>query len=67
MFCSRGVALEWFDGWAGQSNVRMRRASGKKDAWRADGMRLRDFAEFEAALVRYEAALRRRVKARQGD
>lgn len=38
-----------------------------KDAWRADGMRPGDFAEFEAALVRYEAALRRREKARQGN
>lgn len=33
-----------------------------KDAWRADGMQPGDFAEFEAALVRYEAQLRRRTR-----
>lgn len=30
-----------------------------ENAWRADRMRQRDFADFEAALVRYEAASRR--------
>ena len=30
-----------------------------KDAWSADGKRAKDFPEFEAALVRYGAALRR--------
>lgn len=38
-----------------------------KDAWRADGMRPEDFAEFEAALVRYEAMLRRKGKVLQRD
>lgn len=33
-----------------------------KDAWRADGARPEDFAEFEAALVRYEAMLRRKLR-----
>jgi hypothetical protein len=31
-----------------------------KDAWQADRMKLEDFADFEAALVRYEAMLRRK-------
>lgn len=36
------------------------------DAWRADGARPEDFAEFEAALVRYEAMLHRKGKTLQG-
>ena len=31
-----------------------------EDAWRADRMRARDFSEFEAALVRYDARLRKK-------
>jgi hypothetical protein len=31
-----------------------------KDAWRADGMRAKEFPDFEAALLRYEATLRKK-------
>lgn len=34
--------------------------SALKNAWRADRMKPEDFADFEAALVRYEAMLRRK-------
>lgn len=39
---------------------KMRILEALKDAWRADGMRLKEFPEFEAALVRYETALRKK-------
>ncbi|HVK93201.1 MAG TPA: hypothetical protein VM571_00570 [Noviherbaspirillum sp.] len=32
-----------------------------KDAWRADGMKPENFAEFDAALVRYETVLRKKT------
>ncbi len=38
-----------------------------KNVWRMDGKRTEDFAEFEAALVRYAAALRRRGKTASDD
>lgn len=38
-----------------------------KDAWRMDGGKAEDFAGFEAALVRYEAAIRRREKGLPND
>lgn len=33
-----------------------------RDAWREDGKRAKDFAEFEAALIRYGATLRKKNK-----
>ena len=38
-----------------------------KDAWRKDGNRAKDFPDFEAALIRYGATLRKKAKAAPHD